>query len=180
MKFKIGDTVYWVEASANYGKEIPCPMCFGKRFVTIILGDDSQQKIECGFCQHGCDRASGIAKTWEPHAYISSGKITGFSQKDGPRYEIDYKNKFEHELFDNEKDAELVRECKYQEVKEQAEKWFTENFHNCSKKQIWSAGYHKSCIEREERTIEWHKARLCMIADKKKPAQSATQADEGE
>lgn len=166
MKYNIGDTVYWVEASTHYQKSIPCPMCFGKCFVTIILGDDSQEKIECGFCQKGYERACGIAKTWEASAMVCSGAITGVSSRDGVRYEVGYRSVYEHEIFTKE-EAELVRVEKLAEVTSQAEHWFKESFVNAKKNQIWSAGYHRECIKREKRTIEWHELRLGMIKDKK-------------
>jgi hypothetical protein len=37
--FKIGDTV-WVPDCGNRQKQIPCPVCFGKLRVTIILGNE--------------------------------------------------------------------------------------------------------------------------------------------
>lgn len=167
MKYNLGDTIYWIEASTHCQKQVPCPMCFGKLLVTIILGDDSQTKIECGFCQRGTDRPSGFATTWEPSSVLKSGVITGVSTKDGIRYESGYKSLFEHEIYDDEKIAELVRVVKLEEVEAQAKHWFQEQFGDAKKKQIWSAGYHRECIKREERTIEWHKLRLGMIKEEK-------------
>lgn len=168
MNYNIGDTAYWVESSTHYNKKVPCPMCFGKRFVTLILGDESQTQIECGFCSHGIDRPSGLANSWEPSAIIHAGTITGISTRDGTRYEIGGRNLFAHELYTNEADAKLVQEVKLKEVQEQAEHCFRESFVNAKKKQIWSAGYHRSCIKSAERNIEWHRLRLNMIKDKPK------------
>lgn len=177
MKYKIGDTIYWVEANTHYGKQIPCPMCFGKMFVTIILGDDSQTKIECGFCQHGMDRPSGIAKTWEPIAITYSGVITGVSSRDGIKYEVGYRSISERDIFESAQEAEVERLIRFEEVKTQAENWFKDNFVQAKKKQIWSAGYHRECIKREERTIEWHKFRLQMIKDKAPTSQAASKKE---
>lgn len=168
MKYKIGDTIYWVESSAHYQKQIPCPMCFGKKFVTIILGDDSQEKIECGACQRGTERPSGFATVWEPSANILSGTITGVSTKDGIRYEVGYKTIRESEAFESDKEAEPYRLLKYEEEKSRADLWWQESFVNAKKKQIWSANYHRECIKREERTIEWHKYRLMKIKEERK------------
>jgi hypothetical protein len=156
----IGDTIYWVEANANYGKQIPCPMCFGKRFVTVILGDDSRVESECGMCQHGRDRPSGITTTYEPTAVVHKERISGISTKDGVKYEVGWRSLYAHEIYDSEEIAEEVRKAKFIEVTEQAEKWRKDNFVTCTKKQIWSTGYHRSCIERLENNIEWHKMRL--------------------
>lgn len=164
----IGDIVYWVEASCNYQKQIPCPMCFGKKIVTIILGNDSQEQIECGFCIKGFERPSGYATTWEANAVIHSGTITGISTKDGCRYEVGYHNIFQHETYDTLEQAELVRQVKLDEVIEQAKQWHLDNFKRAKQKQIWSAGYHRNQIKDAERTIEWHRDRLGMIKAKAK------------
>lgn len=163
----IGDTVYWVESYTNYDKSIPCPMCFGKRFVTIILGDDTRAESECGMCSHGLDRATGTAKTWEPTANIRSGVITGISTREGTKYEVGYKTIPSHECFDSELLATPVRDEKFKEAVETASEWFKDHFVTCKKKQIWSAGYHRSCIEAAKRTVSWHEARLNLIKEKK-------------
>lgn len=165
MSYNIGDKAYWIESNTNYGKKIPCPMCFGKRFITLILGDDSQAQIECGFCSHGLERPSGFANTWEPAAIIHSGVITGVSNREGTKYEIGRCNLFAHELYSTEDEAKLVQEVKLKEVTEQAERWFKESFIRAKKQQIWSAGYHRNCIKSAERTISWHQLRLNMIKE---------------
>lgn len=167
----IGETIYWVESHTHYGKSVPCPMCFGKRLVTIILGDESQTKIECGFCSHGLEIATGQAKTWEPVSIILSGAITGISTRDGGKYEVGYKTIPFSEVFDSEAEAIPSRDEKLEEVKSRRDAWFKENFINCSKKQIWSAGYHRDCIKSAERSIEWHKARLGMINERSQAKQ---------
>jgi hypothetical protein len=143
-------------------------MCFGKRFVTIILGDESKTESECGMCSHGLDRATGQAKTWEATATIYSGKITGISTREGTKYEVGYKTVTAHECFDSELEATPVREAKQKEAEDQRDNWFKDSFVNCKKSQLWNAGYHRSCIESAERTIQWHKARLNMIGERRK------------
>lgn len=163
----IGDTVYWVESHTHYGKSIPCPMCFGKQFVTIILGDGSNVKSECGMCSHGLDRATGQTKTWEAVALILSGAITGISTREGVKYEVGHTSVYQHECFDSEDEAIPVRDAKLKEMEERRDTWFKESFIRCKKTQIWNAGYHRGCIEDLERNISWHKARLGMIEDRK-------------
>ncbi len=164
----IGETVYWVESYMHYSKKIPCPMCCGKLFVTIILGDESKCDIECGMCSHGLDRATGQSTTWEPTAFIKSGVITGISTREGAKYEVGYTSIFQHECFDSEEDAVPTRDKKLKEEQDRAAQFHKDNFVHMKKSQVWSAGYHRDCLERAERTIEWHKARLNMIAERKK------------
>lgn len=170
MKFNIGDDVFWVESHCHYQKTIPCPMCFGKKFVTVILGDDSKVQTACGFCEREMEGSTGYATIWEPTAIIKSGQITGVSTKDGIKYEVNYNSLSEDEILTSQDAANAEYLFKLEEVKKQAQKWFNDSFVNCTKKQVWSAGYHKRCIEQAERTIEWHKAKLGMI--KQNPAAS--------
>lgn len=167
MKFKIGDTIYWVESGAHYEKLIPCPMCFGQRKVDLILGNGEKISSECGCCEVG-QRATGTAKTWEPSAEIRSGTITGVSTRDGIKYEVGHRSVEENEAFASEKDAEPHREPKLTEATKNAEMWAKDNFVHATKKQIWSAGYHRSCIKRAEKTIEWHRMRLAMVKEANK------------
>ena len=167
----IGDTVYWVESYTHYGKTIPCPMCFGKRFVTIILGDESRTEIICGMCSHGLDVATGQAKTWDAEAVIHSGVITGISTRDGYKYEVGHFTISAHDCLDSEEEAKPVREIRLKQAQEQRDSWKKDNFIQCKKSQIWSAGYHRSCIERAEQNIEWHKSRLNIIKKRKKKDQ---------
>lgn len=162
----IGDTVYWVESNSHYGKSIPCPMCFGKRFVTIILGDGSETKSECGMCSHGLDRATGQAKTWEAVALIHSGVITGISTRYETKYEVGYSSILANECFDSADEAEPVRVAKQKEAEDRRNNWFKDSFVQAKKTQLWNAGYHRECIKSAERTIEWHRARLGMISDR--------------
>lgn len=171
MKFNLGDTIYWVESSCNFQKQVPCPMCFGKLFVTIILGDGSQTKIDCGFCEHGLERPSGVATTWEPDARVQSGIVTGISTRDGYRYEVGHRTIDDVDAFSSQVAAETERDLRYEIELERSKEWFKSSFINCKKKQIWSAGYHRGCIASAERTIEWHKLRLGMIEEKRLKAE---------
>lgn len=168
MKYNLGDTVYFVYSSANYEKSIPCPVCFGKKFVKITFGNGEEFDTICGYCSHDFEGPTGIAKTWEPFAEIRTEVITGISMKNGLRYETNYGTFSEDELFPSKDLAQVVYEKEFNERKSQAEKWFKDSFVQCKAKQLWSAGYHKRCIESAEKTIEWHKQRLVLIKDKPK------------
>lgn len=162
-KYNLGDTVYWVYSSNHYSKKIPCPICFGKKHVQVILGDDSIVKSECGYCSHGLDRATGTATTWEPYAQIRSGEIDGIENYQGWTYKAGGSTHKEHELFSSEEEATPKYKDELLNVQKQAKHFFEESFVNATKEQMWSAGYHRECIKRAQQTIEWHEGRLCII-----------------
>jgi len=167
-KYKIGQKVFFVESYTTYNKKIPCPMCFGKRFVTIILGDNSHEKIECGFCSHGYEFASSYATVWEPHAEIEEAVISGIEKNNGWLYKVGFTQKFESELYLSKDDAIIEKDKQLEDVTIRAKQYFIDNFIQAKKNQVWSTGYHKGKIKKCEKQIEWHKIRLGMIKDKEK------------
>jgi len=171
-KFNIGQLAYYVESSTNYGKMVPCEMCFGKCFVTIILGDDSKEKIECGACGHGVHSPSGQMKIWEPSSVTHSGLIAGIEKDDEAwSYKIGYRNLKEHELFNSKEEAEPKRLKEFERCEKTAETWYEDSFISTKKKQIWSASYHRDSIKRSKRSIGWHEMRLMKIKEKKNEIQ---------
>lgn len=166
-KFEFGQTVYYVDGGTNYRKRVPCPMCFGELFVTIILGNKEHQRIECGYCSHGCDRPSGTAIVWEPEASIVSGAIKGIQHTPEGSwiYDIAYHSVSEHEIYGSKEEAEPARLLRFTKEKERAEKYFVDSYKQAKPKQVWSAGYHRNHIKTDRRSIEWHELRLGMIKE---------------
>ncbi len=166
-KHNIGDEVYFVESSCNYGLAVPCEMCFGKRKVTVILGNEERVESACGYCSHGIDSPSGQSKTWQPNASIGFGPIKGIRQgSEGWVYEIGYHTLNQDELFISREEAEPVMERRLEEERARRKLWERDSFINATKKQIWSVGYHRSQIADHKRRMAWHEMRLCMIKER--------------
>jgi hypothetical protein len=163
-KYSIGQEVYYIESSLNYGKEIPCPMCFGKLEVKLILGDGEECKVECGFCRRGCEEPSGMATTWEPVANLKKAKITGMNiEKDEWIYILGFSHLKESEIYATEQEGGPIRQTTYNELMRKKEEWFRDHFIEAKENQIWNAGYHRRQIKDHEKSIEWHRLRLRMI-----------------
>lgn len=166
-KYNIGDLVYYVYASNHMEQTISCPICFGNKYCTLILGNDEKVESECGYCSSGFEGPRGYIKTYNPKAEVMSGVINGISMRDGIRYEVGYHSLRESELFTTKESAEPFRKIEEERVIEQAKKWSESNFVNCTKKQMWSAGYHRNQIKDAERKIEWHRSKISMIKESK-------------
>lgn len=78
--FKIGDKV-WVAHTRQIPKYITCPDCFGKKYLTVILGDDSRVTIECSGCSKGFNPARGVIETFEMEPTTEEKVITGLEQR---------------------------------------------------------------------------------------------------
>lgn len=173
-KFNIGDEVFHVQSSCHYGTKVPCTICFGKLKVTVILGNDERVETECGYCSTGIDPPSGQSTTWAPHAHIVSGPITGVTHEyDGWKYQAGGYSVREYDLFITREEAVPVMEAALKEASERKKAYDRDHFVNATKKQTWSAGYHRNQIESHERQINWHRMRLCMI-EERSPTQTAS------
>jgi len=62
--FKIGDVVYFASAGQRQ-VDIPCPVCFGKREVTLILGNGDSVELPCDYCGKGYDGPRGYVLEYE-------------------------------------------------------------------------------------------------------------------
>lgn len=177
-KFNLGDEVFFVQASSHYGTKEPCRVCFGKLKVAVILGNGESVDTECSFCQVGMERPSGQSTTWGADSRIHAGTVTGIRADGGCwRYEAGGYTLDAHELFATREEAVPEMEAKLKEVTERKKAYDRDHFITATKKQLWSAGYHRGRIADCERTIGWHKARLCMI-EEKRPTRAAS-ASEG-
>lgn len=169
-RFNLGDTVFYVEANSHSGFYRPCEMCFGKKKVTIIIGNGEQIDSECGFCKRGVDPPSGQCHDWDARSEICEGTITGIElEYSTPTYRVHGRSLRNYALFSSREEAEPLMQARLKEVQEQRRDWFKSSFVNAKSSQIWSTGYHRNQIKSHERNIEWHRMRLCMIKDKHTP-----------
>jgi hypothetical protein len=63
-EFKVGD-VAWFARWTPRQVTIPCPVCFGNRSVTIVLGDGSPVIVACHYCGSGFDGPRGCTVEYE-------------------------------------------------------------------------------------------------------------------
>ena len=77
-KYKIGQPV-WVARTTRVANKVLCPVCFGKKVVVLILGDDSQVELECDNCSKGFMPPTGhVDGDWQWKARVDeAGVITG-------------------------------------------------------------------------------------------------------
>ena len=67
-KFEIGQTV-WVARTTRRAAHVVCPVCFGKKVVTLELGDGSRIEMDCDYCSKGYEAPTGYVDgdwSWEP------------------------------------------------------------------------------------------------------------------
>ena len=96
--YTIGDPIIYIEHSYEAARKV-CDQCFGKRFLTVILGNDEQVTIECQHCLenrgYGDRVATGYTNNREALWAAREGVVSGMEKNwaseahDFPiRYEI--------------------------------------------------------------------------------------------
>ena len=176
MKYKIGDKV-WFAQRKSVTKTENCPDCFGKRYLTVIKGDDSQVTIECAGCQSGYEPPKGYISYYSQDIDVNEVVIEGLDVRplSEPEYrfnctECSWRSAKEDELFTTKEEAEI-------KAKELSDEWNKEQLGRIHQKEkhnrtwSWNAHYHRDCIKRAERDLEYHRnkldyAKLCVKESK--------------
>ncbi len=67
--YNIEDKV-WHATWTSIDEPVTCPECFGKLYLTVILGDDSQVTIACAGCASGYDPPKGYVTYYKASAEV--------------------------------------------------------------------------------------------------------------
>lgn len=156
--FNIGDEVWWARTE-HTELRITCPECLGKRYITVILGDDSKHTIPCICCERGWEGSRGELIGWKHVVKVIQTTVIGVSiASDEVEYRLPesyltkdlYATKAEAE----ERAKELVKERDAEELRRMHAK------EKDTRSWAWNAQYHRKEIRECERRIEHHKAKL--------------------
>lgn len=163
--FALGD-VLWMPAHAPTQITVPCPVCAGHLFVTIILGDGDQLAVECDACGLGFEGARGVIQEWQYAPMAIRFEIAAVSSMHQGRWSVTSTTggyaQYE-ELLQTEAAAlaESERRCAAQlESNMQSRQRHRRNV----KKLTWTAQYHRGCIADLQRQIDWHQSKLPQAA----------------
>ena len=169
--FALGDTVYVVQECRCVPVEKTCPVCFGKRCVTIILGNGELENVMCDYCGKGYEGPRGYVVDYELHSAVRQAIITGASFTNHKwEFALDYGHTGtgESELYRDEASAEAAR-AKLMEERKKEEASLLANRLNYSKTKLtWRVGYHRKRLRDLEREAEYHRKMLCVAVEKRK------------
>lgn len=162
--YNIGDKVWHATCKTTLTK-VTCPECFGKRYLTVILGDDSKVTIDCAGCASGYDPPKGYVTHYEHGADVSLvtiGRVEinpdhveyGFNRVGGCMNIAK-----DTELFSTKEEAEI-------RAKQLSEEWDKDQLTKIHQKEkhdhtwSWHVHYHRKQIKDAEKTIEYAKKKL--------------------
>lgn len=166
--FSVGEPVWWAHCGQ---REVvhPCPVCFGKLRVTVILGNDEAISTPCDYCGKGYDGPQGIEREYEWVASPELVTVCGVStEQDGSKTVARYKSAGyildQEDVFSTREEA--VARCveRAAEHKADEDKRRTHMKEHSHKSFSWHVGYHRRQIKEAKRQLEWHEARAIACA----------------
>lgn len=156
--FKIGDEVWWAH-TRNVDLRVTCPECLGKRFITVILGDETKHTIPCICCERGWEGSLGELVGWRHEVNVTQTVVVGVRMTaDEVEYQVS-ESYLTNDLYATKEEAEerareLVKERDAEELRRM----------HCKEKDTrswaWNVNYHRREIRECEKRIEYHKAKL--------------------
>jgi len=175
-EFKVGDKVY-VSKFGVIEYSVKCPVCFGKRVVTLILGDDSAVELECDYCKNGIGtKSSGYRKKLKREAgtdyvLITEVRIKKTHAKEETEYMSNNYIYYSKDVFAEEAKA-LAASTKRAELYNIDQRTKAEFIKaNAFKSYSWNAGYHMNAVKDAEEKLTYHseKAKICKDRSKGEP-----------
>lgn len=164
--YNIGAKVWYAKREAITERE-PCPECFGKRYLTVILGDESEVTIDCVGCASGFEAPKGYILYYKQTADVA--RIT-IDRVEINRDYVEYlfnecRIARDTEVFITKEEAEI-------RAKELAEEHNRQEYKRIHRKEknnrtwSWHVHYYRKMIRNAERDIERAKERLDVAKEK--------------
>ena len=159
--FKLGDKV-WHASFDTVKKTAVCPECFGKKYLTVILGDDSKVTINCRGCASGFEQPKGYINYWEWQAKIEQVTIAGMdiNQERDTEYRFHYSGgdncysyrTSKYTIFSTKEEAERKgKELAEEHNKQELQKIHRKGKHNSD--WAWDVHYYRQQIRSAEKEI---------------------------
>ncbi len=154
-EWNVGDEV-WIARVVNRETQKPCPVCFGAKRATVILGDDTHVSVGCDYCGIGYGGPRGYVNENTPVATPERVTLTGREIHEGATRTISYRFGGGYVLeasaiFADEASALVKAEELAARAKKDADERSDRGGRNAVQKLTWSVGYHmreaKRCLE---------------------------------
>lgn len=174
--YQIGDVV-WAAAITHKTVIEPCPVCFGNKQVTLILGNGDQVILPCEYCQKGFDQPTGeisVGYFAEPVAFQI--QIDGVEQRvhdneTEVRYYVGRGNVssiyYNHQVADTEEEALALAMARLEAKNAEAGKVTNPKF-NPYKSYTWNAGYHIREMKSHLEMAEYHRKNAIVCQERSK------------
>ena len=166
--FATGEVVWW-PGNIPRQEQIVCPVCSGKRVVTLVQGDGAEYEIECSACGLGFEEPRGFMLEWvydfKPTCFCcSSVEVRGDEvnyREAGGRFASS------KDLYRTEEECAVRCAEKTRESAEERERRGFNILGSAKEKMAWSLYYWLHKRADHVRQIEWIDRRVRLIKDRK-------------
>ncbi len=174
-KFKVGDHVFYAKSKPYQEIQVPCLVCYGKREVVLVLGNDDRVTLRCDYCRRGYDSPTGFIteQVYIAEAYpttITSVHINQTTSGETAEYHFGSHCCADEDLiFDNKEDAlekAMALKAKYDEERHTRADYIKQDV---KKKYSWNAGYHLRAKKKSLEDAEYHNRMAVLCKAKAKP-----------
>lgn len=177
-EYNVGDVVWWATYERHAIRE-DCPVCFAKRRVQVILGNDEIIEVDCDYCGKGWERARGFIE--EIYDYESKVRQTTVDKKEvtegsegrecryqthhmGGNYTLDAED-----IFDTKEEADARLVEKIAKANAEEAKRIASHKEHSNKSYGWHVGYHRNRATRARKDLEYHEAKASAMKKLAKP-----------
>jgi len=176
-RFQIGD-IAWIAAFDAADNWLPCPDCGATGRIRVIFHDGTEVSIECGNCRAGYDPPTGRIRVFDRKPRAERVHVNGCEF--GPnemRWRLGYSDTCyrivdDRDIFETEA-AALERAKVIAAEADAAERAKVLTKEKDARTWAWNASYHRNCIKRAQKDIEYHTAKLAVAAIRAKEPEKA-------
>ena len=168
-KFKIGDMVWHARFLRGAAVQVPCPVCYEKLKVTLILGNGDSVELPCDYCGKGnLGVPTGYDTEYQTvneseQIIIEEMDVEITRRGEKVNYRAGHYSYCEENLFTTQEEA-VLRSDELRKEYEESEKKRNDYIKEDVKKSFaWNAGYHLRKAKSAETEAEYRrgKAKLC-------------------
>ena len=171
--------LWWARQARTKEVNVPCPVCFGKKRVTLILGDDSEVSIACDHCGRGWVGPRDYVIEHQPimgpvHVCITAIKREETSEGTKVEYRVgpdrSYSTPNLEDLFATEAEAQARCDVLAAELTAKEECRVRKPNGYVLAQYAWSAGHHTAAAADARRSIEYHERMAIMCKERGRAA----------
>jgi len=160
--FNIGDTYYFPQYRPSQ-VTAPCPTCYGKLKVTVVLGNGESVLVDCETCGRGYEGPTGYVTDHSYAPVVTTFVIKHIhSMYEGEWVVVSWQG--ERATFtDLRRTYALAWEAATERAQAAEERNMLQS-QSQSKSQrenlCWTIAYHEKCIKTIEKTLAWHRSKV--------------------
>jgi hypothetical protein len=176
-RLAIGDMA-WIATFDAANNFISCPDCGGTGRLRVILHDETQVSIGCANCAAGYDPPTGRIRVYDRRPRAEQVRINGCEiDSKEIRWRLGesttcYRVADDADVFETE-EAALERAKIIAVEADEAERNKIFRKEKDTRTWAWNASYHRNCIKRAQKDIEYHTAKLNVAKIKAKEPELA-------